>query len=197
MSGWFERWAKHAAAATPDTTPTTHPVRSRRDFLKTAGIVGGVAWSVPVLQTVLAPAASASAGTPLGNPCNDLGTCNGGNAYCNGATCGGVGAICPGSVCVSGVECSGRTGSAETCGGPGATCGGANDDAADGLCTSGNCSKKKNGVCGGKNAACPGGSSQENANLMCADGFECDKWDDKNPDKAKCKKIGAVAASHR
>ena len=181
MSGWLDRWAKRAAerpASVEDVADATQATRSRRDFLKTAGIVGGVVWTVPVLQTVMAPAASASAGTPLGSPCSDLGTCNGGNAYCNGSTCGGVGAICPGTVCAGGIECSGRTGSADTCGGPGASCGGG-----DSQCTYGNCSKKKNGTCGAKNAACSG-ATQAQANLMCEDGLSCDKFD---KGKGKCK----------
>ncbi len=69
MSSWLDGWARRAAEATPNAPQTSEaPSRgdagyARRDFLKKAGIVGGVAWSVPVLQTVMAPAASASVGT--------------------------------------------------------------------------------------------------------------------------------------
>ena len=123
-------------------------------------------WSVPVLQTVMAPAASASAGTPLGDPCNDLGTCNGGNAYCNGAVCGGVGALCPASVCAVGLQCSGRSGGTRTCGGPGAAC------SAGGQCTNGNCGVF--GSCGGLGATCTNNAQCRTLviNLSCRDG-EC------------------------
>ena len=65
MGSWLDKWAKRAATAAPSDVPPTgstaestpqRPAASRRDFLKKAGIVGGVAWSVPVMQTVLAPA---------------------------------------------------------------------------------------------------------------------------------------------
>ena len=124
MAGWLDRWAKRAAEAAPadaqitasSPAETSQTPSSRRDFLKKAGIVGGIAWSVPVMQSVMAPAASASVNTPLGGNCNDLAACNGGNSFCNGAICGGPGAVC-GATCVSGVSCG-----SGICGGQNAAC---------------------------------------------------------------------------
>jgi len=108
MSSWLDRWAKRAAEAPPTplsdaemsaSPDVARPASSRRDFLKKAGIVGGVAWSVPVLQTVMAPAHAAS-NTQLGDPCTGTGLCNSGLAFCNGSQCGGPGASAPG--CASG-----------------------------------------------------------------------------------------------
>jgi hypothetical protein len=106
---------------------------SRRDFLKKAGIVGGIAWSVPVLQTVMAPAHAAS-NTPLGQACTGTGTCANGVAYCNNVTCGGLGATCPGGALCSGSNCSGVGGAQpNVCGGKGAAC------TSNGECLGGNC----------------------------------------------------------
>ena len=105
MSSWLDGWAKRAAGSSSsppsDTeTPESSAPSSRRDFLKKAGIVGGVAWSVPVLQTVMAPAASASLGTTLGANCPAPSSpCNGGTANCSPIfpyVCGGLQAVCVG-----------------------------------------------------------------------------------------------------
>jgi hypothetical protein len=109
MSSWLDRWAKRAAEAPPTplsdaemsaSPDVARPASSRRDFLKKAGIVGGVAWSVPVLQTVMAPAASASVNTPLGGNCPAGGVpCANGGANCAPTApyvCGGTGALVPG-----------------------------------------------------------------------------------------------------
>ena len=96
MSGWLDRWAKRSATAGPVDAPSTEvdrvasaqpASRSRRDFLKKAGIVGGVAWSVPVLQTVMAPAYAAST--------------------CPNGTCGvGCNVLCAiGDPCTTGADC--------------------------------------------------------------------------------------------
>lgn len=160
---WIDRWARQAAAPVDRAAPAAsspHVGVSRRTFLKRAATVGAVAWSVPVLQSVAAPAASASVGTALGDPCNDLGVCAGGDAYCNGTVCGGVGALCPTSICASGLPCSGHTGGAETCGGPGATC------SSSAACTYGNC----NGIrCGGLLATCAT-SAECRGNWNCSSG---------------------------
>jgi len=67
VGGWLDRWAICAASGTspspaapaeaPATAESTH---SRRDFMKKATVVGGAAWSVPVIQIVTAPAVAAS-----------------------------------------------------------------------------------------------------------------------------------------
>jgi hypothetical protein len=100
---------------------------SRRDFLKKAGIVGGIAWSVPVLQTVMAPMASASAGPTKGSACtggtNDNGLVCGDGSRCFNGICGAPGATCTGTgtaQCVTS-ECS-----TSVCGGFNASCAGSN-----------------------------------------------------------------------
>lgn len=141
MAGWLDRWARRAAQPPAGAVPAISPPRltSRRDFLKRAGIVGGVAWSVPVLHTVLAPAASASAGTPLGAACDDLMACAGGTAFCNGATCGGVGADCSGGALCANSGCATKGPQPGICGGKNVPC------TTDDQCVSGNC--HKNGKC--------------------------------------------------
>lgn len=149
MGTWFDRWAKNTATgSTVDASPSVDDVApaesieppSRRDFLKKAGIVGGVAWSIPVMQTVMAPMASASTNTGLGGACNDLGTCASGAAYCNGSICGGVGAICTGLCAVS--TCSNGQ-----CGGGGGDCYNGNQCVSN-ICSShGKCKAKIGAVC--------------------------------------------------
>ena len=112
MGGWLDRWAKRAATAAPidvsahEVTPSdgaeASSLLSRRDFLKKAGIVGGVAWSVPVIAD-----RRRSHGFRLTEHTarwcvQRLGPCNGGHAFCNGATCGGLAALCPADVCGAG-----------------------------------------------------------------------------------------------
>lgn len=195
MSSWLDRWARRAAEATPSTAQDAlEPLRSdagsaRRDFLKKAGIVGGVAWSVPVLQTVMAPAASASNGTLLGNNCPAGNVaCAGGTAFCATTApfrCGGLGATC--GACASGAG----TCSNATCGGGGGTCTPANQatTCVSGICVgttcralvgaacstgadcanSRPCSSGPNGAsltCGGPGATCTGGT-QALANAQC------------------------------
>lgn len=178
MAGWLDRWARtsaSAAAAVPERPPS-HAVTSRRTFLKKAAAVTGAAWTVPVLQSVVAPAYAASGG--IGTPCSTVGEACGDGSFCNGTvcgglgapcgalclnstcgsgTCGGVGATCSGNAECNGRPCSGRTGGPTTCGGPGATCGTA------GQCTYGNC----NGVrCGGFLSGC-------SSSAQCASGRSC------------------------
>lgn len=119
--------------------PPAAATASRREFLRKTALVGGAAWSVPVLQSVLAPVASASVGTPLGGPCTDLMACAGGTAFCNGATCGGVGAVCSGGALCAGSTCATNGKDKGQCGGKGTSC------TADDQCMSGNC--HKNGKC--------------------------------------------------
>lgn len=173
MAGWLDRLAKRAADPAPASSdqvtrapsePANRPAPSRRDFLKKAGIVGGLAWSVPVMQSVVAPAHAAS-NTPIGGVCSGAGSvCANGNAFCNGAICGGPGASCPtgsSTQCVASSPCSRRTpGGVYTCGGPGAVC------STDANCTYGNC---RGGACGGFNAPC----TTVGDNTPCATGFTC------------------------
>lgn len=163
MSSWLDRWARRAAEATPssaqDAVAPTRPASpaSRRDFLKKAGIVGGVAWSVPVLQTVMAPAASASNGTLLGNNCPAGNvSCAGGTAFCATTApfrCGGLGATC--GACASGAG----TCSNATCGGGGGTCTPANQatTCVSGVCTGITCRALAGAACS-TNAHCLSGT---------------------------------------
>lgn len=164
MGGWLDRWAKRAATAAPidvsapEATPSNGAVAqsspsSRRDFLKKAGIVGGVAWSIPVMQTVAAPMASASPGSGIGQPCTapaDEGQPCGDGSICHNGICGSPGAPC-GAACQFG-NCAGGI-----CGGLGATCSGT---------TSTQCAAVPDGQvfcsgtsCGGAGAFCPGGKN--------------------------------------
>jgi hypothetical protein len=128
MGGWLDRWAKRAAddasTAAPASEASAAPAvssssTSRRDFLKKAGIVGGAAWSIPVLQTVMAPAASASAGSVIGQPCSPAGVVCGDTSVCFGGLCGAPGATCSGGQPCFNSSCSG---SPATCGGQNAAC---------------------------------------------------------------------------
>ena len=97
MSSWLDRLARRVASVpasrlpAPSGTPADAP--SRRTFLKKAAVVTGAAWTVPVMQTALAPAHAVS---------------------------GGLGQECVTQPCAAGLFCSPVTG---TCGGPGAVCG--------------------------------------------------------------------------
>ena len=124
MSNWLDRWARRTATSTDDAAPTpsvvmpvepvaAHP--SRRAVLKKAGLVGGLVWTVPVISTALAPAASASGGG-LGLPCSPEGsTCTGGSV-CFTGICGAPGAPCAGG-------CYSSTCGQGVCGGKNASCG--------------------------------------------------------------------------
>ena len=121
MSGWLDRWARHTArtphstiATSPDseTASTIGPATSRRDFMKKAAVVGAAVWSVPVMQTALAPAASASGGglnavcgpsQPCAAPyaCGTDGRCGG-----TGANCGGAAALCVSGGCSTNGKCA-------------------------------------------------------------------------------------------
>jgi len=173
MSSWLDRWAKRAASHSSSVQPASNfpsgAPHSRRDFMKKAGIVGGVAWSIPVLQTALAPSASASHEPPacgndtcgagclnptcgVGAPC-DAGVgpgqaCSGGGTCGTNLICGGAGVACTGSgagTCAGSSPCSQRPSGVRTCGGPRATCT-VNSD-----CTNNNCA---GGICGGTGATC-------------------------------------------
>ena len=93
MGSWLDRWARHAAAPSeaPARPASAHP--TRRDVLKQAGVVGGLVWTVPVIQTALAPAASAS-GVGIGQPCSPDGDPCSDGSICFTGVCGAKGAPC-------------------------------------------------------------------------------------------------------
>jgi hypothetical protein len=86
--------------------------------MKKAAVVGGAVWSVPVIQSVTAPAAAASATV-----------CSGGGGTCGVLVSGpgpcpkcATGVACStNNDCATGVGCNSRTGT-KVCGGPGAAC---------------------------------------------------------------------------
>lgn len=178
MGGWLDKWAKRAATAAPlddpstevESSAATRPHASRRDFLKKAGIVGGVAWSIPVMQTVLAPSASASGPT----------VCSGGGGTC-GTLVSGPGPCLPcatgvqcsaGADCATGVGCSSRSGTT-VCGGPGATCGTGADcvfsNCTSGICGFGTGTGQQGAPCGTPN----GGTSGAANSNACQAGWNC------------------------
>jgi hypothetical protein len=88
--------------------------------MKKAAVIGGVAWSVPVIQSAVAPASAASGGGPnLGEGCSSPGTACADGSFCSpNLFCGGVGAACPAGLCID-ADCSSST---KICGGKNASC---------------------------------------------------------------------------
>lgn len=81
--------------ATPDQGGLT-----RRDVIKRAGVIGAAAWTVPVLQTALAPAASASVPPdPCAGVCTVTCKCKAGSGTCSTNTQCATGTVCIGGVC--------------------------------------------------------------------------------------------------
>jgi hypothetical protein len=125
-------------------------------------VVGGLAWTAPVLQSVVVPAAASSTPLVIGDVCS-FGTqvCSDSACSPNGI-CGGPGADCSAGACLYGNCFNG------VCGAPGARC------ASDSQCVygsiKGNCHQR---VCGGQAAACT-------VDATCAPGYVCKK--------GKCKK---------
>lgn len=160
MSDWLDDAAKAAAG---DQAADEGQGLSRREALRRAGLIGAAVWAAPVVQTVLAPSASAHSH-------QQPGTCSGWTDA-NGGFCGGTGG-CPkcgaGKICTSNSDClSGEctgTKKRKTCAKStvGEPCRSGSD------CTTGVC---RNGVCqsapstGGcqTNADCPSGH-------VCANG---------------------------
>ena len=99
MSDWLDGWARRAARPahpTPGDTAPEHGL-SRRQLLKRAGVVAGAAWTVPLIQTALAPPAAASGGgnTIIGFTCTTNTDCASGN--CSGGFCADPGKVWTGS----------------------------------------------------------------------------------------------------
>jgi len=193
---WLDRLARRTAqhGATADAPTrrdanrpaTPNADKTRRDFLKKAGIVGGLAWTAPVLQSVIVPAAAASNnGAVLGQPCDQPGLdCSDGSVCGPSGICGGVSAICTSDFgCVygnchagicgsSGATCKHDSGcvhgncKGKVCGAPGATC------SSNSYCQYANCGPPdKNGdmVCGSKGATCSH-DTQCKGQLICVSG---------------------------
>jgi len=174
MGSWLDRMARRAASSPSTSTPspsTPAADDSRRSFLKKAAVVGGAAWSVPVLQTALAPAASASPGTGVGQVCTggtgDNGKLCGDGSRCFGGICGADGATCTTySHCMSG-GCYNAVCVAAGQVGPGGSClGSSNCQYSSGNNSSCSTHKDSPNICGGKNAYCT-------ASSQCASGYTC------------------------
>ncbi len=92
MAGWLDRMARRAAESSrpaPARQPPPEPRQplTRRQLLTRGAVAGTAVWAAPVLQTVMAPAASASG---IGNP---------GDACTSGAQCGS-------GICLSNHTCA-------------------------------------------------------------------------------------------
>ncbi len=120
---------------------------TRRALLRRGAVVGAVVWTTPILQTALAPAASASHCTsscPLGSPCSPLISCQAG-LVCTGGFC----LVATGSGgCTTNADCASGACSGGTClSWPGATCT-ANSQCASNKCAGGQCfANGLNGAC--------------------------------------------------
>ena len=175
MGRWLDRLARRAATrGVEPAAAQPAPGASRRDFLKKAAVVAGAAWTVPVMQTALAPAASASPGSMKSEPCTtplaDEGKLCGDGSRCHLGVCGSTGAICgSGANCISGV-CSGGFCVVLPLGG---TC------AADANCEPGlTCgttfkAPATSTVCGGLGAVCNPSLNTPTGNPACAAGVQC------------------------
>lgn len=162
---WFDNAAKAAArrsAGAGDLEPGSE--LTRRDALKKAGIVGGAAlWMTPVVQTVLAPPASA---TVVGQP------------TCTGACGQGCASLCgAGGTCDNNLDCLSNSCDlvAGTCnqGAVGANCGTSNANCTTGRCFSGTCAGKPRGATCSANTECYSGSCNGNACGAVNNGGTC------------------------
>jgi hypothetical protein len=143
---------------------------TRRALLRRGAVVGAVVWTTPILQTALAPAASASTppvctvSCPPGTPC--AGNSNCASGFCQGGICkipyGGSGTCSGGADCQSG-NCDPV---AHTClaSWPGVTCT-TDSQCLSGKCVGGRCFENSvNGLClttadCTDNTTCPAGTS--------------------------------------
>jgi hypothetical protein len=176
---WIDRWARRAAISgelEPSVAPPSDADLTRRRFLQRAAVIGSVAWTVPVLQSVVAPTFAASgcsqaicgigAGCPrcaAGTPCTVNGECTTG--ICAGVCQpGGFGTSCSVSGdCITGICSSG------TCqaGGVSTPC------ASNADCTAGQCSGRTGDpkTCGGPGSTCSGNGGCTYGN--CSGGNVC------------------------
>lgn len=162
---WLDNWAKSSARP----AQTGGDGMSRRQMLKRAGIVAGVAWTAPLIQSATAPAYAYNTCTTNcanGFPCTSPGQCASGictNGYCS-ASAGWPGDACSGN---GGNKCHGfdtdglvscRNGVCPTiaAGGP---CRSSADCVSGVICAA-------NHVCGGSGATCTN-------NAQCAPGKTC------------------------
>ena len=169
MSDWLDGWAQRSARRRGRDLPDDRGSGglSRRDLLKRAGIVAGAAWTLPLIQSAVAPASAASGATGLGNRCRVDGDCAG--AYvCTGGYCAPpnkqwAGGPCPNgaSDCLSG-SCNNHKHHPTCNPGPtGSTCATHHD-------CKGNVNCADNKICGGLGASCGHDSDRCAAGLTCS-----------------------------
>lgn len=166
MGDWLDGLARRAAQRTsppPGNVPTAPDRLSRRQLLKRVGVVAGAAWTVPLIQSAVAPAAAASGtmgSSPYGAPCSSNLDCASG--YCINGICGQPGVFWAGSSCVKNADCwSGICRGGKCKPGPlGQVCATAADCQNNISCAAGN------QTCGGAGATC------QNKN-KCATGLSC------------------------
>jgi hypothetical protein len=105
VGSWLDRVARHAAGSSTPAPgsqlgdPATPTGTSRRDFLRRAGIVGAAVWTVPVIESAVAPAAAASTPTCTGVCGGTCPTCGVGQGPCTTNTQCNTGLVCSAGVC--------------------------------------------------------------------------------------------------
>lgn len=170
MGQWLERLARRAAASaapgpagTPPTGRSADPRTSRRDFLKKAGVVGAAAWSVPVIESALAPASAASTPTCVGVCGGACPTCGLGQGPCTTNTQCSTGLVCSSGVC--------KTAQGGTCS--------TNSNCSTGVCIGGTCRGTVAGTpCSGGTTClsyiCSGGTCHQSAaGFYCLSSADC------------------------
>ena len=131
MADWLDGWARRVAHSgervdSAGSTPSASADGlSRRQLLKRAGLVAGAAWTVPIIQTALAPPAAASgggcvSGCPAGSPCTSPTTCASGYCLQSGTGssyfCGQPGKGWTNDVCGQDPDCWSHSCNNGTCG---------------------------------------------------------------------------------
>ena len=174
MSDWLDGWARRAARPEDRAdAPSAARGLSRRQLLKRAGVVAGATWSAALIQSAVAPAASASGGpTPCTSGCAD------------GTICSPAGTsttLCASGYCGSNSLCATKSWTLGTCG--------TNSDCYSNVCTGGVCQKGTAGaVCNAQadcafwagGGQCMGGVCGGSGSIcwydgMCASGT-CANW---------------------
>lgn len=109
MADWLDGWARRAARSADQVDSAGSAPRdglSRRQLLKRAGVAVGAAWTVPLIQTALAPPAAASGGGSgvIGSSCTTDSQCASG-LVCQGSFCTQTGMSWTGGGCNVNTDC--------------------------------------------------------------------------------------------
>ncbi len=149
MGNWFDERAKSSARRSSNdlralnVDPVAEVGLSRRDVLKRGGIVAGVAWTAPVLMSVMTPAAAVSPCPPNTQAC----TTTSGSTICCPIPASGIPPdTCPDGECIPAGELGGF------CLNNGMGAGGCNDD--DNKCNNPGPGPEGRGICGGPGSFC-------------------------------------------